>query len=119
MVPQYRSMVQQSFLLVGVIIGAAAIGWVVSHGAWAAIVVAAVVAIAALVPPLWFEFCLGRSVAAPTAVVAWRLGVLLPAVLFSASQAEPTRKCFQYTLLACYFIALPLESWLLSRYTRP
>jgi hypothetical protein len=82
------------------------------------VAIATLVACIALVPPLWLEIFIGPSVAGPTAVVFWRLGVLLPAVLFTTYQIEPSRKCCQVTLLACYLVTLPLESWLLIRQTR-
>jgi hypothetical protein len=72
----------------------------------------------AMVPPLWIDFWMGRSVAAPLATVVWRLGILLPAALWSTYQLEPARNCVQVTLLACYLMTLPLESWLLIRQPR-
>ena len=73
----------------------------------------------ALIPPLWLEYFIGPMVAAPLATVLWRLGVLLPVVLFSTYQIEAARNCVQVTLLACYLMILPLESWLLIRQSRP
>lgn len=72
----------------------------------------------ALVPPLWLECLAGTTVAAPVATVAWRLGILLPVILYSNYQTEPARNCAQVTLLACYLMTLPLESWLLIRQSR-
>lgn len=73
----------------------------------------------AMVPPLWIEFWMGRVVAASLATVMWRLGILLPAALWTTYQLEPARNCAQVTLLACYLMTLPLESWLLIRQSRP
>jgi hypothetical protein len=72
----------------------------------------------ALIPPLWFEMWRGLGVAAPLATVAWRLGILLPIILYTSYQFEPSRNCVQVTLLACYLMTLPLESWLLIRQSR-
>lgn len=69
----------------------------------------------ALVPPLWFEYFARLKVAGPLATVMWRLGVLLPVIAYTTQQTEPVRNCMQGTLLACYLMTLPLESWLLIR----
>lgn len=82
------------------------------------VVLAALMAIFALIPPLWLEVLIGPSVAGPLAVVLWRLGVLIPAIMFTTHQIDPARKCCQVTILACYLVSLPLESWLLIRQTR-
>lgn len=70
---------------------------------------------AALVPPLWFDVLANLKVASPLATTMWRLGVLLPAIAYTTQQTEPVRNCMQGTLLACYLMTLPLESWLLIR----
>lgn len=82
------------------------------------VAIAWLMVLAALIPPLWFEFLIGPSVAGPLAVVLWRLGVLIPAIMFTTHQIDPARKCCQVTILACYLVSLPLESWLLIRQTR-
>ncbi len=69
----------------------------------------------ALVPPLWFDMLANLKVAGPLVTVMWRLGVLLPAIAYTTQQNEPVRNCMQGTLLACYLMTLPLESWLLIR----
>ena len=69
----------------------------------------------ALVPPLWFEVLANLKVASPLVTAMWRLGVLLPVIAYTTQQIEPVRNCMQGTLLACYLMTLPLESWLLIR----
>ena len=69
----------------------------------------------ALVPPLWFEIVGNLKAAAPLVTIMWRLGVLLPVIVYTTGQMEPVRNCMQGTLLACYLMTLPLESWLLIR----
>ena len=83
------------------------------------VALATIVVVIAFVPPLWLEYFIGPMVAAPLATVLWRLGVLLPAILFTTYQIEAARNCVQVTLLACYLMILPLESWLLIRQSRP
>lgn len=83
------------------------------------VAIATIAVAAALIPPLWIEFWMGSVVAAPLATVLWRLGVLLPVILYSSYKIEPARNCMQVTLLACYLMTLPLESWLLIRQSRP
>ena len=82
------------------------------------VALATTMATVAFIPPLWIEVLMGPSVAGPIAVVLWRMAVLLPALLLTANQIEPARKCCQATLVACYLVSLPLESWLLIRQTR-
>lgn len=79
------------------------------------VALATVAVAAALVPPLWFEHLAQLKVAGPLATVMWRLGVLLPVIAYTTQQTEPVRNCMQGTLLACYLMTLPLESWLLIR----
>jgi hypothetical protein len=78
------------------------------------VAMATLAVMAALVPPLWFDR-LNLRVAGPLVTVMWRLGVLLPVIAFTTKQTEPVRNCTQGTLLACYLMTLPLESWLLIR----
>jgi hypothetical protein len=93
--------------------------WVGSPCDIQSVAMATLIVAVALVPPMWLEFFMGRAVAAPLATVAWRLGILLPAALWSTYKIEPARNCVQVTLLACYLMTLPLESWLLIRQPRP
>lgn len=79
------------------------------------VAMATLAVIAALVPPFWFEVLANLKVASPLVTMMWRLGVLLPAIVYTTQQTEPVRNCTQGTLLACYLMTLPLESWLLIR----
>ncbi|MCA9126385.1 MAG: hypothetical protein KDB22_04840 [Planctomycetales bacterium] len=66
-------------------------------------------------PPLAFRSRLSNGAVRQLAVVAWRMGALIPAVGLVRFWDGDERNCFLTTLLACYFVALPLESWLLIR----
>ncbi len=66
-------------------------------------------------PPLSFSSLFSNGAANQLAVVAWRLGVLIPSLALAQSWEGAERNCFLGVLLACYFVALPLESWLLIR----
>ncbi len=79
------------------------------------VAIATLAVAAGLVPPLWFERLAPLKVAGPLATVMWRLGILLPVIAITTQLAEPVRNCMQGTLLACYLMTLPLESWLLIR----
>lgn len=78
-------------------------------------VVAAMFALLACVPPLWIARIISNGAVAQMAVPVWRLGVLLPAIVWSMQLTAAARNYFCVGLLACYFAALPLESWLLAR----
>jgi len=80
--------------------------------------VAGMFALMACVPPLWIARFFSNGAVAQLAVTVWRLGILLPAVLWSMQQTAAARNYFCIALLACYFAALPLESWLLARQIR-
>ena len=69
----------------------------------------------AYLPPLWFSRWISRSAVRPLAISLWRIGVLLPVLMAATQLRGDQRNCFLYVLLACYFVALPLESWLLIR----
>ena len=123
-----RSVTRELLAASGCLLAATALVGIVSYGMlWRLGLVCAVSSVAwatlavcvAFVPPLWFEVLIGQSAAGPLATVAWRLGVLLPAVLLSRYEIEAERNCAQVTLLACYLMILPLESWLLIRQSRP
>lgn len=121
--PAVRALLIDSSLLAGAIAVAAClaiIGYRMTGKACdrAVVAMATVIVAVAMVPPLWIDFWMGRVVAAPVVTVMWRLGILLPAALWSTHQLEPARNCVQVTLLACYLMALPLESWLLIRQSR-
>jgi hypothetical protein len=82
-------------------------------------VAATVIVLLASVPPLWFAHLKPTSplrlngAARQLAVIGWRLGILLPSLALAFRFHEAERKCYLIALLACYFVALPLESWLL------
>jgi hypothetical protein len=122
--PAARALLADSGLLVGAIAAVACctvFGYRMAGKACdiRGVAIATLAVMAAMVPPLWLEFLTVRPVAAPLATVAWRLGILLPAALWSTYQLEPARNCVEVTLLACYLMTLPLESWLLIRQPRP
>lgn len=119
-----RSLLVDSSLLVGALAGLACLTLFGLRMAGKpcdgrSVAIATLVVGVAMVPPLWIDFWMGRAVAAPLASVVWRLGILLPAALWSGHQMDPARNCVQVTLLACYLMTLPLESWLLIRQSRP
>lgn len=68
----------------------------------------------ATIVPFWFERVISNGAALQLAVVVWRMGTLLPALAFATTLQGNARICFVSTLLVCYFVALPLESWLLA-----
>lgn len=72
----------------------------------------------ASLPPLGFGRWLSNGAAKQLAVVSWRLAVVLPALGAAWRFEDTERKCYLVTLLVCYFVALPLESWLLIREAR-
>jgi hypothetical protein len=119
-----RSLIVDSSLLL-IVIAVSAVGCCVAfirsgkpYDLTSVAIAAAAVAVA-LIPPLWLEDWMASVAAAPLATVLWRLGVLLPVILYSTYKIEPARNCVQVTLLACYLMTLPLESWLLIRQSRP
>lgn len=69
----------------------------------------------ASVPPLFLCRKFSNGSTSALFVTLWRCGGLLPAVALLATLEGDERKCFAVALLACYFIALPLESLLLIR----
>lgn len=79
---------------------------------------AALVMAGGFISPLWISPKLSNGAARQLFFVAWRLGILLPAVALSGWWDGEERKCFITVLLACYFVALPLESWLLIQEAR-
>ncbi len=93
----------------------------ISHGTSSSIepaYLAASIVLLAVVPPLHFGRLNINGAAKQLLVVAWRLAILIPSVAIAARLTADARKCFLLTLLACYFISLPLESWLLIRDVR-
>lgn len=69
-------------------------------------------------PPLWLSLWISQGPPLQLAVIVLRLGVLMPAVGLSSGMEVAERNYFLAALLACYFVALPLESWLLIRDVR-
>ncbi|HBE71017.1 MAG TPA: hypothetical protein DDW52_22960 [Planctomycetaceae bacterium] len=69
----------------------------------------------ASVPPLFLCRRFSNGSTSALFVTLWRCGGLLPAIALLVTLDGDERKCFAVALLACYFIALPLESLLLIR----
>ncbi|MCR9295951.1 MAG: hypothetical protein NXI32_24820 [bacterium] len=69
----------------------------------------------AMLPPLWVSSLISQNAIRPLAVFAWRFAILLPALGAVTRMQGDERNCFLSVLLACYFVGLPLESWLLIR----
>ena len=69
----------------------------------------------ATVAPIWLESLIFNGGTFQLAVVAWRLMTMLGAFAIAGSFPIEIRNYFLSTLMACYFVALPLESWLLAR----
>ena len=93
----------------------------ISHGTSHAAAPAAMATAATLfgiLPPLCFGRLLPNGAANQLAVVAWRLAIMLPALAIAWRFDGAQRNCFLMTLMACYFVGLPLESWLLIRDVR-
>ena len=93
----------------------------ISHG-YVSTALPAFLAVAATMmgslPPLLFGRLLANGAGSQLAVVAWRLAVMLPALAIAPRLPGDERNCYLISLLACYFVALPLESWLLIRDVR-
>lgn len=75
-------------------------------GAWTAV---------ATIAPIWLESWIINGATFQLAVITWRLLTMLGAFIIVQTFPPDSRKYFLTTLMACYFIALPLESWLLAR----
>lgn len=75
-------------------------------GAWTAV---------ATIAPIWLESRIINGATFQLAVITWRLLTMLGAFIIVQTFPPDSRKYFLTTLMACYFIALPLESWLLAR----
>ena len=80
--------------------------------------VAALVTLLATLPPLFFGRLLSNGAANQLAIIAWRIAIMLPAVAIATRYAAAERKTYLIGLLACYFVSLLLESWLLIRDVR-
>lgn len=71
--------------------------------------------VAAAIAPLWLESLIINGATFQLAVITWRLMTMLGAFVVVQTFPGDAKKCFLTTLMACYFIALPLESLLLAR----
>ncbi len=80
--------------------------------------VAALVTLFATLPPLFFTRLLPNGATNQFAVMAWRMGIMFPALTIVTRFEGDERKYYLIALMACYFVALPLESWLLIRDVR-
>lgn len=114
---------RNSLLIVAAVAIAATISYLatISHGISSrpqTALIAALVTLLGTLPPLHFGRLLSNSAANQLAVVAWRMGIMLPAVAMALRFENEERKCFLIALLACYFVSLLLESWLLIRDVR-
>jgi hypothetical protein len=115
--------VRNSLLIVAMVAIAAQLSYLatISHGIITRpqpAVIAALVTLMGMLPPLHFGRLLGNGAANQLAVVAWRMGIMLPAVAIATRYDHGQRKCYLIALLACYFVSLLLESWLLIRGVR-
>ena len=109
-----------SLVLAGVISGVAVVIYVATFGHAPRSVaiycaLAAVWTTAAAIAPLWLESLIFNGATFQLAVITWRLMTMLGAFVIVQTFPVDSRNCFLTTLMACYFIALPLESWLLAR----
>lgn len=78
-------------------------------------VLAAVWTATAAIAPIWLESLINNGGTFQLAVVTWRLMTMLGAFVIAGTFPSEVRNYFLSTLMACYFVALPLESWLLAR----
>ncbi|MEZ6138265.1 MAG: hypothetical protein R3C53_25560 [Pirellulaceae bacterium] len=113
----------QSTLITLAVLLAASFGYVatISHAGQISLRPAAMAVAATLfgaLPPLAFGSVLSNAAARQLAVVAWRMAIMLPALFIMNKFDGMERICFIRCLLACYFVALLLESGLLIRDAR-
>ncbi len=100
-----------SILLAGAVVGLATF----SHVGRAAIVptgAGVVLTLIGIIPGLWLSRLITHGPTKQLVLVGMRLSILLPAWLLQARWEGAERNCFIASLLACYFVALPLESLL-------
>ncbi len=112
-----------AFVLVLATGGATAVTLVATFShRWTELVEPAVIAwlatLGGLLPPLFVFPWVRFGPARPMLLTTWRMLVLLPTVWAAAWWEGDGRNCFLAVMMACYFIALPLESWLLIRRLR-
>ena len=72
----------------------------------------------AFVIPSWIATSFRNGSARQLTISAFRIATLLPSIGFASWWAGAERNYFLTALLACYFVALPVESWLLIREVR-
>lgn len=85
------------------------------HAAAKYCALAAVWTATAAIAPIWLESLIFNGATFQLAVITWRLVTMLGAFVIVQTFPAESRNCFLTTLMACYFISLPLESWLLAR----
>ncbi len=111
-------------LLIAVLVATAAwLGYraTISHGASCSpkpAVIAAMIVLFGALPPLYFGRLLSNGATKQFSIIAWRIAIMLPALVLAMRYVDVERKCYLISLMACYFVALPLESWLLIRDVR-
>lgn len=110
-------MLTVAITLVGVICLVATFSHAASNPLWP-VVMATAATCSGVVPPLWIAARIKDGPSKQLAIIGSRLLIMLPTIMLSGLWHGAERKCFLTTLLACYFIALPLESWLLIREVR-
>jgi hypothetical protein len=82
--------------------------------AWPTCVALAAVWLSCL-PGLSFHLVFSNGAARQLGAITWRLLTMLLALGMAGTWEMPARNYYLTTLLACYFVSLPLESWLLIR----
>lgn len=82
------------------------------------VILATLLTLGGSLPPLLIPTLLSHAPASQIGVTLWRLGILLPATVAASGLDGVERKYFLVALLACYLVALPVESWLLIHQVR-
>jgi hypothetical protein len=82
------------------------------------IVLGGLATMSATILPIWLERWIFNGAAYQLLVVGWRMGTMLFALALASQFPLDARNCTAMTLLACYLVTLPLESWLLALRTR-
>jgi len=118
--PDRMSLLRLSLMLVSIIGATAATVYLAtfSHAPTRAhpfYVLAAMWTVTATVAPIWLESLIFNGATFQLAVVTWRLMTMLGGFVIAGALPSEVRNYFLSTLMACYFVALPLESWLLAR----
>lgn len=79
---------------------------------------AAAYALAGTLPTLWFSRWIAKGAVRQLAVVLWRVTCLLPALITMQMIDQLAKSDFITPLLACYFVALTVESAMLIHEAR-